>query len=185
MENGCNIYSHRRTQIDPNAPKWQTDLLHPIHASTCLAVWILQQVLSSLANTWNPTFMNILSAPLHMFPWESFSSRTLSISISGNCRHSSMFHCSYIYKCSLVVCGSRYCTELSQNSCVHLLCSACKSSAALHVYTALFMALASALHVFIVPASVVCTSIMNTLIAQWISCISLLFSIWGCSRFAA
>ena len=83
--------------------------------------------------------MNILSAPLHIFPWELFSSRTLSISISGHCKHSSMFHCSYIYKWSLVVCGSRYCTELSQNSSVHLLCSACESSAAPHVLYCTFI----------------------------------------------
>ena len=37
-----------------------------------------------------------------------------------------MFHCSYIHKWSLVVCRFWYCTELSQNSCAHLLRSACE-----------------------------------------------------------
>ena len=106
-----------------------------------------------------------------------YSSRTLPIYISGNCWHSSMFHCSYVYmyihKWSLVVCRFRYCTQLSQTSCVHLIHSVCES------FVCLFMAPASALHVFIAPASVVCTSAMNTLIAQWISCMSLLCSICG------
>ena len=53
-------------------------------------------------------------------------------------------------------------------------------AAAPHIF---FMAPGSALHVFIAPASVVCTSAVNTFIAQWISCISLLFSICGITRF--
>ena len=70
-------------------------------------------------------------------------------------------------------------------ACTYYAAHASRSSAAPHEVYTIFMARGSVLHVFSAPASVVCTFAMNTLIAQWISCMSLLFSIWGCSRFAA
>ena len=70
---------------------------------------------------------NILSTPMHMFPLESFSSRTLPISTSGNCRHSSMFHCSCIHKWSLVVCGFGIALSYHKTlACTYILRSACE-----------------------------------------------------------
>ena len=84
------------------------------------------------------------------------------------------------------------CTNMAQTYLPHSTCpqhaymdgathASCLSAAPHDVYT-IFMAPASALHVFIAPASVVCTFAMNTLIAQWISCILLLFSICSVTR---